>query len=59
MSSSLLKEMPRDNPTTGIGKPEPLKHNLSSLTPHTIYRFSGKEFLEEPTDNTPPKGGYP
>ena len=27
----LLKEMLRDVPRTGTGKPEPLKHNLSGL----------------------------
>ena len=27
----LLKEMLRDDPRTGTGKPEPLKHNLSGL----------------------------
>jgi toxin YoeB len=27
----LLKEMLRDDPHTGMGKPEPLKHNLSGL----------------------------
>ena len=27
----ILKEMPRDNPCTGTGKPEALKHNLSGL----------------------------
>ena len=27
----LLKEMLRDDPGTGAGKPEPLKHNLSGL----------------------------
>ena len=27
----LLKEMLRDDPTSGMGKPEPLKHNLSGL----------------------------
>jgi toxin YoeB len=27
----LLKEMMRDDPTTGTGKPEPLKHTLSGL----------------------------
>ncbi|VAX09043.1 YoeB toxin protein [hydrothermal vent metagenome] len=27
----LLKEMLRGDPCTGIGKPEPLKHNLSGL----------------------------
>ncbi len=28
---SLLKEMLRDDPSIGAGKPEPLKHNLSGL----------------------------
>jgi toxin YoeB len=27
----LLKEMLQSDPTSGLGKPEPLKHNLSSL----------------------------
>ncbi|MCG6199918.1 Txe/YoeB family addiction module toxin [Psychromonas antarctica] len=27
----ILKEMLRSNPATGLGKPEPLKHNLSGL----------------------------
>lgn len=27
----LLKQMLRDDPTKGLGKPEPLKHNLSGL----------------------------
>lgn len=27
----LLKEMLRSDPTSGFGKPEPLKHNLSGL----------------------------
>jgi len=27
----ILKEMLRDDPGAGTGKPEPLKHNLSSL----------------------------
>lgn len=27
----ILKEMMRGDPNSGIGKPEPLKHNLSSL----------------------------
>lgn len=27
----VLKEMLRGDPSTGIGKPEPLKHNLSGL----------------------------
>ena len=43
----LLKEMLRyEDPTTGIGKPEPLKHNLSGLwsrrisqKDRLIYRF--------------------
>lgn len=28
---NILKEMLRGDPKSGIGKPEPLKHNLSSL----------------------------
>lgn len=42
----LLKEMQRDDPSAGTGKPEPLKHNLSglwsrrlSLRDRLIYRF--------------------
>lgn len=27
----VLKEMLRNDPSTGLGKPEPLKHNLSGL----------------------------
>ncbi len=27
----ILKEMLRDDPSSGIGKPEPLKHNLSGF----------------------------
>ena len=27
----ILKEMLRSDPTSGLGKPEPLKHNLSGL----------------------------
>jgi toxin YoeB len=27
----LIKEMLREDPTKGMGKPEPLKHNLSGL----------------------------
>lgn len=27
----VLKEMIRDDPASGLGKPEPLKHNLSGL----------------------------
>ncbi len=43
---TLLKEMLRDDPSSGTGKPEPLKHNLSglwsrriSLKDRVIYRF--------------------
>ena len=28
---TILKEMLRDDPSIGIGKPEPLKHNLSGF----------------------------
>lgn len=28
---NILKELRRGDPSTGIGKPEPLKHNLSGL----------------------------
>lgn len=42
----VLEEMLRDDPTTGTGKPEPLKHNLSGLwsrrisqRDRVIYRF--------------------
>jgi toxin YoeB len=42
----ILKEMQRGDPTTGLGKPEPLKHNLSgfwsrrlSLKDRLIYKF--------------------
>ncbi len=31
MLCRLLKEMLRDDPSAGTGKPEPLKHNLSGL----------------------------
>ncbi len=41
-----LKEMQRDDPATGTGKPEPLKHQLSglwsrrlSLKERLVYRF--------------------
>ena len=34
----LLREMLRDDPRTGIGKPEPLKHNLSGLWSRRISR---------------------
>lgn len=43
---AILKEMLRGDPTTGLGKPEPLRHNLSgfwsrriSQKDHLIYRF--------------------
>ena len=42
----LLKEMLRDDPSSGTGKPEPLKHNLSGLwsrrisqQDRVIYKF--------------------
>lgn len=42
----ILKEMLRGDPSSGIGKPEPLKHNLSSfwsrrLSPkdRIVYKF--------------------
>ena len=42
----ILKEMMRGNPTTGLGKPEALKHNLSGLwsrrlsqKDRVIYKF--------------------
>ena len=42
----LLKEMLRDDPNTGMGKPEQLRHNLSgfwskriSLKDRLIYKF--------------------
>lgn len=42
----ILKEMMRGDPTTGIGKPEPLKYNLSgywsrrlSRSQRIVYRF--------------------
>ncbi len=46
----LLKEMPRsDDPSSGLGKPESLKHNLSGLwskrisqKDRLIYRFDKK-----------------
>ena len=34
----VLKEMLRDDPRTGTGKPEPLKHNLSGLWSRRISR---------------------
>ena len=45
----LIKEMLRENPQTGTGKPEPLKHNLSGLwsrrisqKDRLIYKFDDK-----------------
>ncbi len=45
----LLKEMLRDDPSTGAGKPEPLKHNLSGLwsrrisqKDRVIYKYDKK-----------------
>ena len=34
----LLKEMLRGDPCTGMGKPEPLKHNLSGLWSRRLSR---------------------
>lgn len=34
----ILKEMLRGDPRTGIGKPEPLKHNLSGLWSRRISK---------------------
>mgnify|MGYP001045991543 CR=1 FL=1 len=43
---AILKEMLRGDPTTGLGKPEPLRHNLSgfwsrriSQKDRLIYKF--------------------
>jgi len=45
----LLKQMLRDDPATGIGKPEPLKHDLSGLwsrrisqKDRVIYKYDNK-----------------
>ena len=45
----ILKEMLRADPTSGLGKPEPLKHNLSGLwskrisqKDRLIYKFNDK-----------------
>lgn len=45
-SCKLLKEMLREDPARGMGKPEPLKHNLSGLwskrisqKDRVIYKF--------------------
>jgi toxin YoeB len=46
---AILKEMLRGDPSTGIGKPEALRHNLSgfwsrrlSQKDRVIYKFDGK-----------------
>jgi toxin YoeB len=46
---NILKEMLRGDPSTGIGKPEPLKHNLSGLwsqrlsqKDRVVYKFDDK-----------------
>ena len=46
---NILKEMLRGDPTTGIGKPEALKHNLSGLwsrrlsqKDRIVYKFGDK-----------------
>jgi toxin YoeB len=45
----ILKELMRDDPAKGIGKPEPLKHNLAGLwsrrisqKDRLIYKFDDK-----------------
>jgi toxin YoeB len=45
----ILKEMMRADPASGLGKPEPLKHNLSGLwskrisqKDRLIYRFDNE-----------------
>ena len=45
----ILKEMLRNDPSSGIGKPEPLKHNLSGLwsrrisqKDRIIYKFDDR-----------------
>ena len=45
----ILKEMLRSNPSTGLGKPEPLKHNLSGLW---SKRISQKDRLIYKFDNS-------
>ena len=47
----ILKEMLRGDPSTGIGKPEPLKHNLSgfwsrrlSQKDRIVYKFD-KDYI--------------
>ncbi len=44
---NILKDMLRGNPNSGIGKPEPLKHNLSGLwsrrlsqKDRVVYKFN-------------------
>jgi len=45
----IIKEMLRGEPSTGIGKPEPLKHNLTGLwsrrlsqKDRLVYKFDSK-----------------
>ena len=45
----LLKEMLRSDPSTGLGKPEPLKHTLSELW---SKRISQKDRLIYKFDNS-------
>ena len=45
----ILKEMLRSDPSTGLGKPEPLKHNLSGLW---SKRISQKDRLIYKFDNS-------
>ena len=47
----ILKEMLREDPASGLGKPEPLKHNLSGLwsrrlsqKDRVIYKFD-KDYI--------------
>ena len=50
----ILKEMLRGDPSSGIGKPEPLKHNLSGLwsrrlsqKDRLVYKFD-KDYISMP-----------
>ena len=45
----ILKEMLRSDPSSGLGKPEPLKHNLAGLW---SKRFSQKDRLIYKFDDT-------
>lgn len=46
---NILKEMLRGDPDTGIGKPEPLKHNLAGLWSR---RLSAKDRVVYKFDDT-------